>query len=262
MKYVGIIALALLVVVGIPLTIASCHSVPAGHRGVVVTFGSVDPQIRGEGLTWANPFALIHDRPIQQGKMDGAAACFSSDLQTVQVQFVALYRQAEAKVAELYQLYQGDPYGTLIEPRIQECLKEVTATYPAQELVKKREEIRRKTLDRVRASVGDLMIVNDINIVNIDLTKELEQAIELKMVMEQQAQAKSFELDRERKNAEITVVKARAEAEAVTITGAALATSPKMIELEVVKRWNGVAPTTLVVGQGGGANVVFPIGTK
>lgn len=244
-------------VVGLILVLTCTTCVPAGHRGVVTYFGSVSPNILGEGLHTVPFWSVVHDRPIQQGKMDGTAECFSSDMQQVKVSFVALYRQPENKVAELYQLYQGSPYESLIEPRIQECLKQVTAKYPAQELTRKRELVREEVLASVRAAIGELMIVNDINLVNIDLTDELEKAIELKMVMEQQAQAKNFELDKERKDAEIRIVRAKAEAESVKLTGEALAKAPQMIELEIVKKWNGVSPSTIVVDKGG-ASILLP----
>jgi len=70
--------------------------------------------------------------------------------------------------------------------------------YPAQDIVRKREEIKDKALDAVRLSLGGLMSVDDLILVNIDLTDDLEKAIELKMVMEQQSLAKKFELDKEK----------------------------------------------------------------
>jgi hypothetical protein len=90
------------------------------------------------------------------------------------------------------------------------------------------------------------------------LTDELEQAIELKQIKEQEALAKEYELRKAKKDAEITVVNAEAEAKAVKIKGAALKTSPEVIELEIAKKWNGESPATVVVGKGGG-NVLLPL---
>jgi prohibitin 2 len=236
-------------------TSATC--VPAGHRGVVTSFGRVQPDALGEGLHWVAPWKRVHDRSIQQCSFQGEAACFSSDMQTVTVQYTAMVRQPADRVLTLYQTYYGDAYLSLVEPRIQERIKQITATYPAQELVRKREAIRAAALASVREAVGDLMEVVDLSLTNIDLTDELEKAIESKMVMEQQAQAKSFELDRERKNAEITVVKAGAEAQAVKIKGEAIAANPRVIDLEVVSRWDGRSPQTVVVGAA--ANPVLPL---
>lgn len=249
-------------VLGLAALIFFCaiHVVPAGHRGIQVTFGKVSTEPYPEGLSVSTPWSSVRDVPIQQQTANGEAACFSSDLQTVQIKYALLYRIPAEQVVTLYQKYKGDPYDTLAEPRVQECLKQVTATYTAEQIVQKREEVREKALAKIKISVGGLIEIVDMNVVNIDLTKELETAIEAKMVQQQQSLAKAFELDREKKQAEITIVQAKAEAESVKLKGDALASSPKVIELEIVKKWDGKSPQTLVVGAGGGASVVFPVG--
>jgi regulator of protease activity HflC (stomatin/prohibitin superfamily) len=105
--------------------------------------------------------------------------------------------------------------------------------------------------------VGLLTIV-DFAITNIDLTDQLEKAIEDKQVKEQQALAKVYELQKAQKDAEIRIVNAKAEAEAIKITGDALAAAPKLIELELVKKWDGKAPQSVVTSQGG-ANILLPL---
>ncbi|NJK90644.1 MAG: hypothetical protein HC904_01705 [Blastochloris sp.] len=80
----------------------------------------------------------------------------------------------------------------------------------------------------------------------------------MKQVTEQQALAKEYELQKARKEAEITLVNAQAEAQSVKIKGEALANSPRVVDLEIVKKWDGKAPQTVVTGQGG-ANVILPL---
>jgi prohibitin 2 len=171
-----------------------------------------------------------------------------------------MYRIPETQVVSLFQDYQGDPYLTLIAPRLQEAMKQVTALYKAEDLVQNREGTRSETVKRLQLSVGELVQIVDVNIVNIDLTDELERAIEAKMVQQQDALKKQFELERERTEAEITLVKARAEAEASKVRGEALANAPRVIEMEIIKKWNGIAPSVVVLGEGGaGANVMLPM---
>lgn len=98
----------------------------------------------------------------------------------------------------------------------------------------------------------------DLPISNIDLTDELEHAIEQKQIKEQEALAKRYELDKAKKEAEITVVNAQAEAKAVQIKGQALKASPEVIQLEIAKKWNGKSPESVVVSRGG-ANVLLPL---
>ena len=240
--------------------ILSCyHIVPPGHRGISVTLGKVDPNVRHEGLNFKKPFIeKLVDFPIRQNTVEGQAASYSSDLQTVQVAFKTLYRIPENQVVAIYQQYQGDPYQTLVEPRIQEELKQTTSLYRAEELVKSREKIKTEVLDKVKKAVGDLVFITDMALTNFDFTDELERAIEQKTIREQEALAKSFELDKARKDAEITVVNAEAEARSVKIKGEALRNAPDVISLEIVKKWNGVSPTSVVTGRGG-ADILLPV---
>jgi len=62
----------------------SYEIVPAGHRGISITLGKVDPNMRTEGLTlkkfWIEEVRMV---PIRQITMNVKTSCFSSDLQAV-----------------------------------------------------------------------------------------------------------------------------------------------------------------------------------
>jgi regulator of protease activity HflC (stomatin/prohibitin superfamily) len=255
-KWVPFAILAGLVVV---LAFSCFHVVPPGHRGISITLGKVHEQARGEGVSFKKPFIeRVLDFPIRQKTIEGQAAAYSSDLQTVMVSFKALYRVPENKVVELFQKYQGDPYLSLVEPRIQEELKQTTSAYRAEDLVKSREKIKIDVLSKVKKAVQGMLVVEDIPITNFDFTDDLEKAIEQKTIREQEALAKSFELDKARKDAEITIVNAEAEARSVKIKGEALKASPEVIDLEIAKRWNGVTPQSVVTNRGG-SNILLPL---
>jgi len=114
-------------------------------------------------------------------------------------------------------------------------------------------------LRRLKVALGELLFIADVNITNVDLSQQLEQAIEQKVVREQEALAKGYELERERRQAEITIVRAEAEAKAVRIKGEALKLTPEVIQFEIAQRWDGKAPSAVSTGQGG-ANILLPIG--
>ncbi len=312
---------AALVILLLLVLVQSFEIVQPGYRGVSVTLGKVDPNFRGEGLNFKMPFVeTVYQIPVKQITVSGVAQCFSSDLQTVHIAFKALYRIPESKVVELFQEYKGDPYESLLEPRIQDSLKQVAALYRAEDLVKNREQVKiratkivQKTL-RLKegysfADVSDvkelmeakeeiarkqekqtressdiptpdlptpvaavdkdeldgemynavpLVRLVDLPINNIDLTDDLERAIEQKQIKEQEALAKRYELEKAKREAEITIVNAEAEAKAVRIKGDALRSAPEVIELEIAKKWDGKTPSTVVVGKGGG-NVLLPL---
>ena len=233
--------------------------IPPGHRGVSITLGKVNQTVLAEGFAFKRPWIeKIIKVPIQQITVNGKTSCFSSDLQTVDISYSVLYRIPEDKVVELYQQFAGDPYNTLVDPRLQEAIKQVTAQFRAEDVVKNREKIKQTALLKLQQELAGLIDVRDVPITNIDLTDELEHAIELKQVTEQQALAKVYELQKAQRDAEITIVNAKAEAESVRIKGEALANSPRVVDLEIAKRWNGQSPQSVVVSEGG-ANVLLPL---
>ncbi len=252
----GVILVAVVALLGL----GSFHIVPPGHRGISVTLGKVDPVQFPEGLAFKWPFIQrILDFPIMQLRADGRAESFSSDLQNMVLSFNVMYRVPQESVVVLFREYKGDPYLSLIEPRMQEQIKQVCALYRAEELVKKREVVKDEVLKRLKIAVGDLLNIVDLQVTNIDLSDQLEAAIEQKVVREQEALAKQFELEKEKKQAEITIVRAEAEAKSVHIKGEALKASPEVVQLEIAQRWDGKAPLSVSVGKDAGANVLLPL---
>lgn len=257
-KFVRVITCAILLAIMLVMGTCSWSVVPPGHRGIAVTLGTVQPEFRNEGLNFKIPFFTnIHDVSIQQQTITTKAECYSSDTQSIVVTINVMYRLPESKVVELYKDYKGDPYPTLVEPRLQAATKSVTANYTADKLIKSRDKIKTEVLDKLREATDGIINITDISIANIDLSDQLEKAIETKMIFEQEALAMTFKLDKANKDAEIKLVEAKAESEALKIKGEALKTSPTMLMLEAVRKWNGILPTTVVTG--GNNPMILPI---
>lgn len=257
-KFSRFIPIAVIAVIALVIIANSVHIVSPGHRGVTITMGKVSQGYRGEGLAFKIPvMQKIVNIPIKQITQEGQAPSFSKDLQTIMVNFAILYRIPETSVVRLYQQFAGTPYESLINPRMQEVVKQATSQYRAEDIVRKRQEVKVLVLSDMREKLKDIINIVDVTITNIDLTDELERAIELKTIREQEALAKQFELQKAKKEAEITIVAATAEAKGVRIRGQALKMSPDVIELEIIKKWDGKSPQTVVVGRGR-ANVLLP----
>ena len=127
--------------------------------------------------------------------------------------------------------------------------------HSAEQIVKNREQIKTKALDLAKQKLGTLVIVEDIVIQDIRLTRELESAIESKMVQEQEAQRSKYVQQRAQIEADTAVIKARGEAESIRIRGEALKNNPTFVELQVVDKWDGVAPVII----GSGDHVMVPL---
>jgi len=149
----------------------------------------------------------------------------------------------------------------LIAPRIQEALKEVTALQSAEQIVKKREEIKTRSLASVKQKIGDILYVEDLVLENITLSKELEAAIESKMVQEQEAAKARFTQQKSQIEADTVIIKAKGEAEAIRIRGEALRDTPGLIQLQIVEKWDGKSPLVIGGGENTGTNFILPLGT-
>jgi prohibitin 2 len=238
---------ALLIFACIIMAAAGTYVVHPGYRGVEVTMGQVSPAFKPEGFGLKAPLiTTIHPISIRQQTAEDQAECYSSDLQQVQVDLRVLFRIPESSVVKLFQQYYGEPFESLVAPRVQEALKEVAALQSAEQIVKNREQIKAHALELTRQKVGPLIVIEDIVIQNISLTKQLESAIEAKMVQEQEAQKAQYFQQRAQIDADTAVIQAKGEAESIRIRGEALKDDPAMVDLRIVDKWDGVAP--LVVG--------------
>jgi len=258
-KLVGIgLVILVLVIAGSQST----YVVEPGFRGVEVTLGKVNPQFKAQGFGSKMPFIThIISIPVRQLTHALATDCYSSDLQQVAVSVRLLYRIPESSVVKIYSEYSGDPFDSLIAPRVQEAVKEVTALQNAETIVKKREDIKEKSLVAAREKIGSILVLEDLVIENIVLSKELETAIESKMVQEQEAAKARFTQQKTQIEADTAIIRAKGEAEAIRVRAEAIRDNPGLIQLQIVEKWDGRSP--LVVGggagTGGGANILLPI---
>ena len=251
---------AVIIFVLIILASSSTYVVEPGFRGVEVTLGKASTVAKPQGFGFKPPLITrIVPITIRQQTAKFVADCYSSDLQQVNIDVRVLYRVPEAKVVSIYRDYQGDPFESLIKPRVAEAIKELTALRTSEMIVQKREEIKTGTLAAARDKVGDLLVIEDIVLEDINLTDVLEKAIEAKMVQEQEAARARFAQQQAQVEANTAVIKAKGEAESINLRGKALRENPSVIDLQIVEAWDGVAP--LVVGPGvQGANMLLPMG--
>lgn len=259
-----LVGVAVMILVLVIAAAQSTYVIDPGFRGVLVTLGKVSEDFKPEGFGTKSPFiSHIIAVPVRQLTSELTTECYSSDLQQVNVKLRILYRIPQASVVKIYTEYAGDPFVSLIAPRIQEALKEVAALQSAEMIVKKREDIKLKSLNAAREKVGHILVIEDLVIENIVLSKELETAIESKMVQEQEAAKARFTQLKAQIEAETAIVKAKGEAEAIRIRAEAIRDNPGLIQLQIVEKWDGRSP--LVIGGGaaeGGnsANILLPIG--
>ncbi|MBT9582890.1 prohibitin family protein [bacterium] len=232
------------------------YIIQPGECGVEVTLGKINSKPLGPGFGFKLPFITdIRRVNVRQNTSEVLADCFSSDLQQVKLKLKVLYRIPETSAISVVRDYSGDPFEQLIVPRVQEAVKEVTAQKTAAEIVKTREGIKVSGLEGARHKIGNFLVIEDLVIEDVALSKELEAAIEAKMVQQQETEKALFKQQQAETDAKTSIIKAKADAESIRIQGDALQKNPRLVDLKMVEKWDGHAPQVL----GGSATTLMPM---
>ena len=242
----GIAVLAVVLV-----AMSSYTTVGPGERGVLMTFGKVEPGVLNPGIHLKLPFVQTVKRmDVRIQKSEAQQTASSKDLQDVTTQ-VAVNWSIDPGDAEWVYQNLGDEralVNKIIDPTIANAVKAVTATYNAENLIAKRNEIRGLIEKQITGSVAAYKIqVQGVNITNFRFSQQYTQAIEKKQVAQQRAQQAEYDLQRVKVEAEQKVAEAQGQAQSQKLLQETL--TPEIIRLNAVQKWNGVLPT--VVGGSG-----------
>jgi regulator of protease activity HflC (stomatin/prohibitin superfamily) len=228
--------------------------VPAGHRGVVLLWGSVEKRIMGEGLNFKVPIAenvIKVDVKVQPHPFKEIDAS-SKEYQMVKMTGMMNFHIDPSYVNDLYQKVGLDFADKVIDPAFNDFVKEVVPTYPIGEILPKREEIRKRAM----AKLGDNLsryhiIVDDIYFANIRFSQGYEGAVEAKQVAQQQVETQRQVLAQREIEAQQKVATAKGEAESILVVaqGQAKANdalsrsiSPILVQYKGIEKWNGILP--------------------
>ena len=255
----GIIVLIIIgVIVGSAVSI-----VDAGFRGVLLHWNAVElnqPPLE-EGLHFIVPFqdsvVPIEVRTLKYTKSTTSA---SQDLQTVSTEITVNYKPEPNSVYYLYKEVGLDYENRIIQPTVEEVVKQVTANYDAEELITKRPQVKQDIEAEIGARLASFNISTDtVSITDFQFSPLFAQAIEAKVEAEQRAlqaendlrrievEARQFEAQAVG-IAQANIAEAQGEAEAINIINQALANNPYYLEWLKTQAWDGVLP--LVVGVG------------
>ena len=194
--------------------------VPAGSRGVVLWWGSVEKRIMDEGLNFKVPMAetvIKVDVKVQPHPFREIDAS-SKEYQIVKMTGMMNFHIDPAFVNDLYQKVGLDFADKVIDPAFNDFVKEVVPTYPIGEILPKREEIRQTAMKKLGNNLSRYhIIVDDIYFANIRFSPEYEKAIEAKQVAQQQVETQKQVLAQREIEAQQKVATAKGEAESILV---------------------------------------------
>ncbi len=228
--------------------------IPAGHRGVVLWWGSVERRIMGEGLNFIVPIAEtvvkvdVKVQPHPFREIDAS----SREYQNVKMTGMMNFHIDPAYVNDLYQKVGLDFADKVIDPAFNDFVKEVVPTYPIGEILPKREEIRKRAMTKLGDNLSRYhIIVDDIYFANIRFSPEYEGAIEAKQVAQQQVETQKQVLAQREIEAQQKVATAKGEAESILVVAQGQAKAndalsrsitPILVQYKGIEKWNGVLP--------------------
>lgn len=251
----GIVYAILLIVFGVLFWALFTYTIPAGHRGVVLTFSQPGETPTGEGLHFKIPIVQsIIVMSVQTQKYSADASAASKDLQIVTATIATNYRIDSGILVNLYRTVGEGYEENIIQPAEQETVKATTARFTAEELITQREKVRVEMRDLLTEKLKQRgIIVEDVSITNFDFSEQFNAAIENKVTAEQNALKAQRDLERIKVEAQqteaiaigkkkATIAEAEGQAEAIRLIQEELAKSPLYISYLQTQKWDGKLP--------------------
>jgi regulator of protease activity HflC (stomatin/prohibitin superfamily) len=264
------------IIVVIVILTSSVKIVDAGYRGILLHFGAVDTTASlDEGIHFVVPFRdNVIQMEVRTQKVVVSATSASKDLQDVSTEVALNYHLRPEAAQLLYQQLGYEYANRVIQPAIQESVKQVTARFNAEELITKREIVKSQIEEQIKQRLSVYFIdVESLSITEFRFSQQFTKAVEAKVEAQQRALQASNELMRikieanqtEAKaigeqraaiaqatgNRQANILKAQGESEAIQIIDSQLRESPTYLEWLKTQRWDGKLP---LVTSGGGSN--------
>jgi prohibitin 2 len=228
----------------------SFASVEFGHVGLYKTFGKLNDNTLSPGIHFKIPFIqTVIQVNTQVTKAETDTTASSKDLQPVSTHVAVNYSVNKDSAYNLMNNIGGNFNNIIINPAIQEIVKEVTAKYPAEDLITRRDVVAGEISEHLTTRLARYdLVVNDINIVNFKFSEAFNQSIEAKQVAQQQALKAENDLRRIEIEAKQKVAQAQAEAESLRLKKQEV--TPELVQLKQIEvqekaleKWNGVLPS-------------------
>lgn len=247
LKLAVVLVIALLI---LGTVFGSLYIVDSGERGVLLTWGKVEPKAVEPGLHFKTPWmqsVQIFDVKTQKYQTDAIAA--SRDLQTVSTTIAVNYNLDPNAVPIIYSEIGLSFADRIIQPAVQEVVKASTAKFSAEELITNRAAAKDMIQQMLTERLAKSHIhVVDTAIINFEFSPAFKDAIEAKVTAEQQKLKAERDYQRTLIEANMTYVKADAEARALERQKSAL--TPELVELRridaqraAIDKWDGRLPT-------------------
>lgn len=235
-------------ILGIIILLSSFYSVETGKKALVKTGGKIT-DVQDEGFHLKIPFLNSIERvDIRTQKADQKADGASKDSQQVSATVSVNYHLNPNKLPEIYKRTGTDAEtieNKIIDPRIANAVKEVTAKYSAEQLITQRNMAKANIDALLKNSLAPYdLIVEDVQLTQFEFGKEYNKAIEAKQTEVQNTLRAQNTLARIKIEAEQKITQAKAEAESIRIQSEAIRNQggQDYVNLQWIQKWDGKMP--------------------
>ena len=230
--------------------------VPAGYRGVKMRFGAVQGQL-DEGISAVVPgMDTVVLMEVRTQKENSVATAASKDLQIVTTGLALNFHPDPNAVTKLFQEVGTEYKARIIDPAVQESVKQVTSQYTAEELIRRRPQVKAEVENEITRRLAAYNIIvepSGLSITDFSFSEEFNKAIEAKQVAQQSAEKQKYVLQQAELQKQTEIARAQGRSESAKLNAAALQVQggSLVIAREWIDKWDGKLPS---VSAGGGQN--------
>jgi regulator of protease activity HflC (stomatin/prohibitin superfamily) len=246
--------------------------IPAGHVGVKVLFGNVDPRPLSPGLNiiW-NPLYDVEKMDTRVVKFQEKYDAASKDQQIVHVLMALNLRLIPERAAEVYRGIGVNYVSVIVTAAAPEVLKANTAKHNVAEILHQRQLIKmdvQKGLTEWLARYG--LELKEVSLADIRFDKKYEEAVENAQIAERNSVAADWnakarivtlrgegEAEMEKAKGEAAAKRLRGDAEEYYNNKIAASLRPVVIQQQYLGKWDGKLPQ-FMTGNSQGPLIMLP----
>lgn len=268
----GLIKVIVLIFFGLWIFKSTLIFIPPGYVGAVYDRGrGVLPVSLKEGLNFAIPFwqtIELFDARIQEYTMsairdegallrDDSLDAPTADGQQVKVDATVLFRIEPEKVGELWKTVGKDYMEKLVRPASRSQIRMVISRYTAPAIYSEKRQEAETIMSKEIAEMlrPKNIFVDKVLLRAVYFSPEYSRAIEDKVIAEQRIKQAEFEVKEATQRAQAKIAEAKGLAEAQALQKSSL--TQEFLQLEAIKKWNGVLPQ--VAGSGTAPFINIPL---
>ena len=226
--------------------------IPANSVGVVYSpfSGGVQEGVLEEGMRSKGPFDNVYilSTEVQTNTIENLHGQ-TKDSQYLTIAIDVKYQVDPFRAVDVFKKFRtvSNINSTLVKPTAQRAIDEAMINYNIIEILgDQRSSVYVDIEDFLTSRFEDNGLhLHSITFLDTDGGEEIEQQIRNEAVEKKAGETALLRKERAQTEKETRIIQAEAEAEEKTILAAAIAENSEILELEWIKKWNGILPNFL-----------------